>query len=528
MNLKKIQLIFALSCIVACSPKIHESFESNSYSISYNTQVFNTNLELSFNSPADIIYTSDRKELKAIIRKNKAFSVSNVLFHGVTRSPEYEFFVTISDSSNINEIANCIKFDTLIGNYNISFIGFAVNDRWENPMKSDLTEMVQSFQLGEGYNTTKPSIFDVVNKYNNSIRFYAALNEIDQFPTFDDNDEWMKLQLELTFASMLGINDNYRSLLHSYEKRFTPKQNIAAIIKESSLQDSTAMGKILTAANDANLIMINENHFYPNHRVFLIELLPKLKQLGYNKLAVEALFPHQDSILNRVNAYPTTESGFYIKEQNFSNLIRLAKELNFEFIEYEFDETDTTKTRELGQATNLYNKTFKIDPNSRVIVLAGIDHVLEEPDSRGKKWMANIFKEKYNIDPITISQTHLNTYRHNITRNYALIDGDMLTDIPLSSIDFHIINNTSLNMSFSRFFEYKNDTDEDLQICLFITDEMKNPEIPFKNIPYYTTIVKSNEEVELPYYGNKIISIFIFNRRGIMTYIETKTPPNIN
>lgn len=90
------------------------------------------------------------------------------------------------------------------------------------------------------------------------------------------------------------------------------------------------------------------------------------------------------------------KSGFYTSEQNYSNIIRKAKELGYEFIAYE--NTDHTKNREIGQAENLYNKTFKIDPESKVLVLAGIDHILEKPTSRGKEWMATIFKNTYNID----------------------------------------------------------------------------------------------------------------------------------
>lgn len=64
-----------------------------------------------------------------------------------------------------------------------------------------------------------------------------------------------------------------------------------------------------------------------------------------------------------------------------------------------YESMDKTKDREVGEAENLFNKTIAIDPNAKIFVIAGISHILEKPTSDGKKWMAAVFKEKYNIDP---------------------------------------------------------------------------------------------------------------------------------
>ncbi|MEI2421091.1 hypothetical protein V6O07_12530, partial [Arthrospira platensis SPKY2] len=123
------------------------------------------------------------------------------------------------------------------------------------------------------------------------------------------------------------------------------------MILNNSVQNSYVLDTIIEKAKNHRIIMINENHYYPNHRLLVTELLPKLKEIGYTHLALEALGKSQDSILNLPNSYPTLNSGFYTSEQNFANLIRKAKELNFKFVAYENHYEN--KNREFTQAENL-------------------------------------------------------------------------------------------------------------------------------------------------------------------------------
>jgi|GEM_PF-5657366 len=46
---------------------------------------------------------------------------------------------------------------------------------------------------------------------------------------------------------------------------------------------------IVVKAKQARVVLINESHTSPDHRVFVSDLLPDLRTLGYNRLAVEAL-----------------------------------------------------------------------------------------------------------------------------------------------------------------------------------------------------------------------------------------------
>ena len=172
------------------------------------------------------------------------------------------------------------------------------------------------------------------------------------------------------------------------------------------MQTDSVLQTIVRFASDKKLVMINENHFYPNHRFVVSDVLNDFRRFGYDHLALEVLAFLQDSILNAQNAYPTLKTGFYTNEQHFANHIRKAKALGYNFVAYE--NSDSNKGREVEQAECLYNKTFAKYPDAKVLVLAGIDHIFEKPTERGEEWLGYVFKTTFDVDTLTISQTHLN------------------------------------------------------------------------------------------------------------------------
>lgn len=482
---KIITLLITLLLISGCSPKINEHFEQNRYVKNFNVHLVNDSLQLYFKSPSDITYTRERKALKKVIR-NVGFKLKDsVLVYGKTLDPPYEYFVTVSRNGQQEYPENLVVFDTLINNKTIQFVGNPLAENSKRTLEIDLNTIFKSLEVGESYRKEISTIMDIVQKHKNSNKFYAILNEIHEFPVYDKQEEWTKLQMALTFSSFLGKNEFYDTYLNQLESRFKPNDTISKKIIENSKTGNDVIETIIKEAEKHKIVMINENHYYSNHRLLVSDVLVKLKEIGYKYLALEALGIKQDSLLNLKNAYPTLESGFYTSEQNYSNLIRKAKELGYEFIAYE--NTDHTKNREIGQAENLYNKTFKIDPESKVLVLAGIDHILEKPTSRGKEWMATIFKNTYNIDPLTISQTHLNSYRNLIKSTYGIISSNFFNNERLSSVDYLVLNNNQTNVIQNLFtsFNYKNNREDNVQVALFYGNEIKNKYDYHKKVPYF-------------------------------------------
>lgn len=54
---------------------------------------------------------------------------------------------------------------------------------------------------------------DIVQKHKKANKFYAILNEINEFPTYDKQEEWTKLQMVLTYSLFLGKNESYETYI---------------------------------------------------------------------------------------------------------------------------------------------------------------------------------------------------------------------------------------------------------------------------------------------------------------------------
>jgi hypothetical protein len=512
-TLKKI--FYALILIVSfsgCSPKISQNFQNNRYINNYSLHIINDSLGIYFKTPADIDFVRSRKELKKIIQHSSIDFQNKILAYGRTNFPPYEFFVTIGNRNFSDDNKNLIVFDTVSRGKRIHFIGNPLNQSSANPLRNDLAATFNSLEIGEGYRKNITSVMEIVRKYNESNKFYYALDQIQQFPAYDKAEEWTKFQMEITYASFLGENLIYKELLDQYEANYTPQDSVKNKIGKAALFNTEAINSIIEEAGRHKVVMINENHFYPNHRLLLLEILPKLKEIGYNKLALEGLGDNQDSILNQEGGYPTLKTGFYTSEQNFSNLIREAKSLGYEFVAYD---DISAKNREVSQAKNLFEKTLEKHPRDKVLVLAGIAHILEKPTKNGNSRMATVLKSQYKIDPLTISQTHLSYYRKYFDEDYILLSSNDLSDYRLRSVDYHLLNNKSLDFSlWESNFKYKNEHDFDVQVALFYASELLYKTDYHNKVPYFTTIVKKGETVNLPVKSGKEIYLYSYDKNG--------------
>ena len=181
--------------------------------------------------------------------------------------------------------------------------------------------------------------------------------------------------------------------------------------------------------------MLNEMHWHPKHRILALKLLENLKENGFNYLAIEALDEKKDSLLN-VNKFPIKSSGYYTREPYFAIFLREAIKLNYKIVGYDsFD----TENREKTQAENIKSIIDK-DPNAKVFVYTGIDHILEK--DLKKKRMAEYFQNLTGINPLTIDQVELVS---NSLNEITFIKSSLLKDIKKvnSNVDFFIVNNIS-------------------------------------------------------------------------------------
>lgn len=358
------------------------------------------------------------------------------------------------------------------------------------------------------------TLMSTVNQAMSSNTFLKAWTDIQKFPVPTNQRNSFEMQMHLTFSSFLRNNQGYKTLMESTERGFKENEQIQDAIQKNPIIGAKVMETIMAEAAKTNLVLFNENHYYPQHRILVYEFLPKLWALGYTYFALEGLGDGQDEELNKRDGFPTIKTGFYTREQNFANLLRYAKDLGFTFIGYE--NFDNQKDREIGQAENLYNKSFALHKDAKIVVLAGIDHILEAPTSSGKKWLAAILKEKYNLDPLSITQTHLNLYRKYSLHDYQLISREDLSSVPnIPSVDYFVLNNRPeyLNI-WKEKYPFVNTRNQEIQLSVFYQKEIVREDALSELIPYFSAIVKPGDKLDIPYNLNEAIVVAIYNNQG--------------
>ena len=160
---------------------------------------------------------------------------------------------------------------------------------------------------------------------------------------------------------------------------------------------------ILEMAKTRKAVFFNEAHSAPITRTLTIEMLPKLRELGFNYFAAETLYDTDHDLQKR--GYPTPKSGFYVNEPLYGDMVRTALKLGFKVIAYDVENAGAGDERERAGAEKLYKEVFRKDPNARLIVNAGFAHVQKTGRYLRGSSMGEFFKQISGIDPLTIEQT---------------------------------------------------------------------------------------------------------------------------
>ena len=166
----------------------------------------------------------------------------------------------------------------------------------------------------------------------------------------------------------------------------------------------SALDYILGRAVNEQLIIINEAHHQPRHRVFTTQLLQGLYDHGFRFLGLEAL-AEEDTLLQE-RGYSIQSSGYYTKEPQFGNLIREAIRIGYTLFPYEAGPGLNGKEREIEQARNI-QQILEENPGAKVLLHCGFAHVVEGDYPAWEKAMAGRLKEFTGIDPLTINQERL-------------------------------------------------------------------------------------------------------------------------
>ena len=203
------------------------------------------------------------------------------------------------------------------------------------------------------------------------------------------------------------------------------KNNIKNHLKKDLLSSSVNeddMSEMFTKIKNAKVLIINENKFDWRDRYHVSSLLDTLRKIGYHTIAIEALY-ESDTVQNK--NWPSLNYGFNTLEPAMANLIRKAKNENWNLLNYNYDNKkyDTISkrypnisAREWSQA-NLLIEYIKNNPNDKIIIYIDVSQMFENKQDKVKMGLSEILNKFWKIKPITIDQTYFNDLDVNILPN---------------------------------------------------------------------------------------------------------------
>ena len=240
------------------------------------------------------------------------------------------------------------------------------------------------------------------------------LKALTEFESFDNHHPIVQQEIA-TLRSF--VSDHQGALVAMDSQGQIPDHDDPDLL--AKLETATrlnALEAIVTAARDRQIVILNEAHHVPQHRAFGLQVAQRLRDMGFQYLAMETLSPFSEKTLV-TRGFPVRLSGYYSQEPVFGEFIRHSLKLGYRPIAYEailppdnkLDQTDQVNHRESQQCKNLMNKIFQQDPQAKVLIYVGYSHATEDtqtlPDGREYAWMAARLKKATGLDPLTIDQT---------------------------------------------------------------------------------------------------------------------------
>ena len=233
----------------------------------------------------------------------------------------------------------------------------------------------------------------------NSKQYLFFRNMIDSF-TYSPNKNKGLLQSSATYQSFYG---NYDKALYYFSEVEPPFSFPFKAEKLKQYVPKPYIEILDSLAKTNRIIIFNEAHHVPQHRITTLNSLKILYKNGFRYLALEAL--GNDSSIN-ILKYPLfNKDGFLINEPCYGDLVREALKIGFKVISYDIASKDV-KTREITEAQNIYNKILKKDSNAKIVIHCGFSHGFDKKieDNPDFSMMGYYLKEISNIDPLFINQ----------------------------------------------------------------------------------------------------------------------------
>jgi hypothetical protein len=292
----------------------------------------------------------------------------------------------------------------------------------------------------------------------------------DNAPPVNSNyrfPEELKGEAGKDYAQQLATSGFYMLSRQNEDSLYGPLKPVYTTLQNKKKVDAREF--LLQEARKYRVLLINEAHNRPEHRLFTKSLLKELYNDGYRVFLAEGIWGNS---MIGTRSYPISQDGFYINEPNYASLIRYAKGLGYSTGAYEFTMDDNywddtirldqygsvkyikenpkdsailkfdakglvsakyTSVRERVQAENIL-RIMKENKGAKVVVHVGYGHLYEDGPLMGAK-LKTLLK---NEDILTIDQVSLDDRRSVIDT----ISGKKIT----GSVPYFLLDTLNGNM----------------------------------------------------------------------------------
>lgn len=164
-------------------------------------------------------------------------------------------------------------------------------------------------------------------------------------------------------------------------------------------------------------VIINELPHAAFQRAVMRKLLTCASELGFTYLAVEAL-EEDDAALEARGHVSRSESGLFTREPQMAGLIEDGLELGYDVVSYQVADRcsdcgilEAINRHSEEQATNLVAKTFGVDPEAKVLVIAGARQAQKRIWGAGEPYTTSLGShlwEQTGLEPYSVDQVAVN------------------------------------------------------------------------------------------------------------------------
>jgi hypothetical protein len=259
----------------------------------------------------------------------------------------------------------------------------------------------------------QPRSFQIPKSYAQQGQYLAALAKLEASKEELEKDPVEKTVYPYVHALLLAnLGLQERALAEAFGPRIPDAEFAKTTIHPlDAARRRDALKAIGEQATHTQVVVLNEWHHVPQHRAFALQVAKELWKRGYRFLAAEALTDKDEIVANA----PFVRAGIgYTADPFFGDFLRQAKRMGFKLVPYEAPTAELIKQkpedrnafRDSSQAKNIA-KIFERDPQGKVFVYCGGDHVLETPTAVSGQThtrMAGYLKQLTHIDPLTVDQ----------------------------------------------------------------------------------------------------------------------------